>query len=147
MIEFSTLEQLSAPQAYELFRLRVDVFVAEQDCPYNELDDTDAHPETRHVLARGGEGRLLGCARVFPTAEGSCFGRFVVAPEARGTGLGAEILARSIEYTRRWEGDLVIEAQAGLVGYYSGFGFVAEGEEFLDTGIAHRRMRLRRGLD
>lgn len=68
MIDFFTLDQLSGPQAYELFRLRVDVFVAEQDCPYNELDDTDAHPETRHVLARGDDGRLLGCARVFPTA-------------------------------------------------------------------------------
>lgn len=146
MITFRSLAQLSGPEAFELFRLRVDVFVAEQNCPYNELDDVDADPATRHVLARGANGRLLGCARVFPTAESARFGRFVVAPEARGTGLGAEILTRSIEYARRWPGDLLLDAQAPLVGYYSGFGFVPEGAEFMDTGIPHRRMRLRRAI-
>ena len=49
-----------------------------------------------------------------------------------------------IEFTERFPGDLIVEAQSGLVGYYSQFGLVAEGEEFLDTGIPHRRMRLAR---
>ena len=52
---------------------------------------------------------------------------------------------RDSEYTERFPGDLIIEAQAGLVGYYSQFGFVAEGEEFLDTVVPHRVMRLTRG--
>ncbi len=144
MIEFRTLEELTGPEAYALFRLRVDVFVAEQNCPYNELDDIDADPETRHVLAWGEDGGLLACGRVFPTPDGPHFGRYVVTPAARGTGLGRELLEQAIGYTTRWEGDLVIEAQSGLVGYYNRFGFVEEGEEFLDTGVPHRRMRIRR---
>ncbi|MCP1387919.1 GNAT family N-acetyltransferase [Corynebacterium sp. TA-R-1] len=143
-IDFRTLDTLSGREAYQLFRLRVDVFVAEQSCPFAELDDVDAAEDTFHVLAWDEEGRLAGCARVFPDEEGSRFGRFVVAPSARGSGLGPEIVRACIEYTRRWPGDLVLDAQAGLVGYYSQFGFAAEGEEFLDTGIPHRRMRLRR---
>ncbi|WKD57078.1 putative acyltransferase [Corynebacterium capitovis DSM 44611] len=145
MIEFKTLADLSGLEAYHLFRLRVDVFVAEQQCPYNELDDIDVGPDTHHVLAWGPSGELRGCARVFPGADGPHLGRFVVAHSARGTGLGREILTRAIAYAQRWDGDLLIDAQAGLVSYYNAFGFVEEGEEFLDTGIPHRRMRLRRG--
>ena len=78
---------------------------------------------------------VVGCARVFPTDTGSRFGRFVVRPDYRGTGLGHEIVRAGIEYTQRWPGDLVIEAQAGLVGYCSQFGLVAEGEEFEPAGL------------
>ncbi|WP_255365866.1 GNAT family N-acetyltransferase [Corynebacterium sp. NML130628] len=87
---------------------------------------------------------MEGCARVFPTEEGSRFGRFVVAPSARGTGLGQRIAQTGIQLTERWPGDLIVEAQSGLVSYYEQFGLVAEGEEFLDTGVPHRVMRLRR---
>ncbi|MCT1462835.1 GNAT family N-acetyltransferase [Corynebacterium sanguinis] len=146
MIAISPLAQLTALQIHALFKLRVDVFVVEQQCPFAEIDDIDAHPDTRHLLAWSDEdpAELLGCARVFPTDSGSRFGRFVVAPAARGTGLGHEIVRTGIAYTQRFSGDLVIEAQSGLVGYYTGFGFVAEGEEFPDAGIPHVMMRLRR---
>lgn len=147
MIAFKSLHEMTPLEVHQLYKLRVDVFVAEQDCPYNEIDDQDANPDTRHILAiddAPSATTVVGCARVFPTDTGSRFGRFVMRPDYRGTGLGHEIVRAGIEYTQRWPDDLVIEAQAGLVGYYSQFGLVAEGEEFLDTGIPHRRMRLRR---
>lgn len=143
MITLKSLHEMTPLEVHQLYKLRVDVFVAEQNCPYNEIDDQDADPATRHILAFEGK-QLAGCARVFPTATGSRFGRFVVHPGQRGTGLGPEIVRAGIAYTERFEGDLIVEAQSGLVGYYSQFGLVAEGEEFLDTGIPHRRMRLGR---
>lgn len=147
-LEFKTLDDMTAREAYELFKLRVDVFVAEQNCPFNELDDVDAASDTFHILARNADGELAGCARVFPeNRDGvphSRFGRFVVAPFARGTGIGPKIVSAGLEFTRRWPGDLVIEAQTGLVGYYNRFGLVEEGEEFLDGTIPHILMRERR---
>lgn len=143
-LEFKQLDEMSAREAFELFKLRVDAFVVEQQCPFAELDDVDGGADTFHILARDGAGRLAGCARVFPTVEGPRFGRFVVAPFARGTGLGPDILRAGQEFTRRWPGDLVVEAQAGLVGYYNRFGFREEGEEFLDAGVPHVVMRERR---
>ncbi|AQQ14615.1 putative N-acetyltransferase YjcF [Corynebacterium glaucum] len=150
-LEFKRLDEMTSREAYDLFKLRVDVFVAEQQCPFAEIDETDAAPDTSHILAYDADGRLAGCARVFPTADtemtetpGSRFGRFIVAPFARGTGLGPRIVEAGIKFTERWPGDLVIEAQAGLVPYYNQFGFVEEGDEFLDTGIPHRVMRIRR---
>lgn len=142
-IQVAPLSELTSLEAFELFKLRVDVFVAEQHSPYRELDERDAHPDTLHLLAWNGTD-LEGCARVFPTEEGSQFGRFIVAPGARGTGLGPRIAQTGIQLTERWPGDLIVEAQSGLVPYYEQFGLVAEGEEFLDTGVPHRVMRLRR---
>lgn len=112
-IEFKTLDQLTAREAHELFKLRVDVFVAEQATPFAELDETDAAADTFHVLARA-------------------------------AGVGPALLAEAIEFSRRWPGDLLIDAQSGLTGYYERFGFVPEGEEFLDTGMPHVAMRLGR---
>lgn len=143
MISLKSLHEMTPLEVHQLYKLRVDVFVAEQNCPYNEIDDQDADPATRHILAFAG-GQLAGCARVFPTDTGSRFGRFVVHPDHRGSGLGPQIVRAGIEYTERFPGDLIVEAQAGLVGYYEQFGLVAEGEEFLDTGIPHRVMRLGR---
>ena len=141
MITFKSLVEMTPFEVHQLYKLRVDVFVAEQHCPYNEIDGRDADPDTRHILAFDREA-LVGCARVFPTEDGSRFGRFVVHPDFRGSGLGPQIVRTGIEYTERFPGDLIVEAQSGLVGYYEQFGLVAEGEEFLDTGIPHRTMRL-----
>lgn len=143
MISLKSLHEMTPMQVHQLYKLRVDVFVAEQNCPFKEIDDQDANPETRHILAFDGE-TLAGCARVFPTESGSRFGRFVVHPDFRGSGLGPQIVRTGIEYTERFNGDLIVEAQSGLVGYYEQFGLVAEGDEFLDTGVPHRKMRLAR---
>ena len=143
MISLKSLHEMTPIQLHQLYKLRVDVFVAEQNCPFKEIDDQDANPETRHILAFDGE-TLAGCARVFPTESGSRFGRFVVHPDFRGSGLGPQIVRTGIEYTERFNGDLIVEAQSGLVGYYEQFGLVAEGDEFLDTGVPHRKMRLAR---
>lgn len=143
MISLKSLHEMTPLEVHQLYKLRVDVFVAEQNCPFKEIDDQDANPETRHILAFDGE-TLAGCARVFPTESGSRFGRFVVHPDFRGSGLGPQIVRTGIEYTERFNGDLIVEAQSGLVGYYEQFGLVAEGDEFLDTGVPHRKMRLAR---
>lgn len=144
MISLKSLHEMTPLEIHQLYKLRVDVFVAEQNCPFNEIDDQDAHPDTRHILACDGD-TVVGCGRVFPTGTGSRFGRFVVHPDHRGSGLGPQIVRAGIEYSERFPGDLIVEAQAGLVGYYEQFGLVAEGDEFLDTGIPHHRMRLQRG--
>ena len=129
MISLKSLHEMTPLEVHQLYKLRVDVFVAEQNCPFNEIDDQDANPETRHILA---------------FEDGSRFGRFVVHPDFRGSGLGPQIVRTGIEYTERFDGDLIVEAQSGLVGYYEQFGLVAEGDEFLDTGVPHRKMRLAR---
>ena len=46
---FKSLDEMTPQQVHQLYKLRVDVFVAEQNCPFNEIDDQDADPETKHI--------------------------------------------------------------------------------------------------
>lgn len=141
------LTDLSPLEVHELYKLRVDVFVHEQQTPYAEIDDTDAHQDTRHVLAwrRGGtDNELMGVARVFPTDDAMVLGRLVVKPEFRGTGLSQQLIRSALTYAFENEPgkDVTLEAQAELIGFYGVFGFVPEGELYDDTGTPHQKMRM-----
>ena len=69
IITAAPLGQLAALDVHQLYKLRVDVFVHEQRCPYAEIDATDADPQTVHLLAWDTDSHeLLGTARVFPAA-------------------------------------------------------------------------------
>lgn len=128
---------MSGLEVHRLYKLRVDVFVHEQRCPYAEIDATDALETTTHLLVIDGD-ELLGTARLFPSAldgrDVAQFGRFALAPAARGTGVGPAIMEAAIEHA---DGPIYLEAQAPLVGYYSRFGFTVCGEEFDDEGVPH----------
>lgn len=152
-ISAAPLGQLAALDVHQLYKLRVDVFVHEQRCPYAEIDATDADPQTVHLLAWDADTHeLLGTARVFPAAPaddaaladatGAQIGRFALAPAARGTGLGRELLQAAVDLGEcmRPGQPLYLEAQAGLVDYYASFGFTPTGEPFDDEGIPHQPM-------
>ena len=152
-ISAAPLSQLAALDVHQLYKLRVDVFVHEQRCPYTEIDATDADPQTVHLLAWDADTHeLLGTARVFPAAPaddaaladatGAQIGRFALAPAARGTGLGRELLQAAVDLGERMHPGkpLYLEAQAGLVDYYAGFGFTPVGELFDDEGVPHQPM-------
>lgn len=141
------LKELSALEVHQLYKLRVDVFVNEQNCPYAEIDDTDAEPTTLHVTAweRDSYGRrnIVGTARLFPDeVDGekvSHLGRFVVTPRHRGKGVASSLMLQTLKLSYEQSPDLPVylTAQAPLQDYYAAFGFTACGEEFDDEGIPH----------
>lgn len=144
----SRLLEMSAREIHELYKLRVDIFVHEQRTPYAEIDDADIHPDTHHVLAWDAKANprvLVGCARISPAGEGeTLLGRIALTPSSRGTGRAPEMIDQALEFiAHTYPGnDVVLNAQAPLVGYYSQFGFEAEGELFDDAGVPHQPMRL-----
>jgi ElaA protein len=133
---------LDARTAYDVWRLRQDVFVVEQECPYPDLDRRDLEEGTRHVLLRDGD-ELMGYARVLDDGEVWRIGRVVLARQARGRGLADPLLETALQVCP--DRPVVMDAQTPLRGWYEGFGFEVSGEEFLDDGIPHLPMRLRRG--
>ena len=134
---------LAAREVHDVARLRQDVFVVEQECAYPDLDGRDPEPGTGHVLMRE-DGELLGYARVLDDATTWRIGRVVLARSARGRGLADGLVASALEHCRREDPgrDVVLDAQTPLAGWYAGFGFVVDGEEFLEDGIPHTPMRL-----
>lgn len=117
--------------------IRFAVFVEEQGVPEQmELDDADE--DCVHALAFEDE-RPVGTARLLPDGH---IGRMAVLKSRRGRGIGGLILARLIEAARaRGHREVLLSAQVHAAGFYRAHGFVEEGAEYLEAGIAHRRMR------
>lgn len=138
-LRVAAFPDLDAATLYELLRLRVDVFVAEQQCAYPDLDGRDTEPATRHLwLERA--ATPVAYLRVLDEPDGTArIGRVAVARDARRAGLARRLMADALE--RVGERDCVLHAQSYLVGFYQELGFVATGPEFLDDSIPHTPMR------
>ncbi len=133
---------LDARTLYRILQLRVDVFVVEQRCPYRELDGRDLEPATEQFWTES-EGDIAATLRVLVDPDGrSRIGRVATARRFRGRGLAAELMSAALVSTDRSE--VVLDAQTYLSGWYRRFGFVPAGPEFLEDGIAHLPMVLRR---
>lgn len=138
----SPLGQLGPLDVHALYKLRVDVFVAEQDCPFAEIDDTDANPETTHVLAWApgrDSSELTATLRVYGGDGVMHIGRVCTAPQWRGRGIAARLIRAGLELC----GDQPVEigAQSHLEQWYRQFGFSRSGPEYLDGTIPHVPMR------
>jgi ElaA protein len=132
--------ELTPGELYGLLRLRVDVFVVEQNCPYPELDGRDAEPGTVHLWFADDEGSVVSTIRVLENGEDRAIGRVATAVSARGRGLSAELVQRGIELC---EGRTIdIGAQAYLEHWYERFGFRRSGPDYVEDGIPHLPMRL-----
>ena len=142
-ITTAVLGEMAPLDVHALFKMRVDIFVHEQQCPFAEIDDTDADAATTHFLAHAESGELVGTARLFPAhidgRQVVQFGRFALAPSARGTGLGSDVVAAALNFAAQYHPGLAVylDAQAPLTGYYEKYGFQPCGKEFLEDGIPH----------
>ncbi len=144
VLRTARFDELTPAELYGLLRLRVDVFVVEQACPYPELDGRDAEPGTVHLWFADDEGRVLATIRVLENGEDRSIGRVATAASARSRGLSARLIRRGIELC---DGRTVdIGAQAYLEGWYERFGFRRSGPDYLEDGIPHLPMR-RAGRD
>jgi ElaA protein len=133
-------EQLTAQEFHDLVRLRIDVFVVEQACPYPELDGRDVEPGTEHHWIADGGRTVACCARTLTDPGGVVrIGRVVTAPDVRGRGLAAMLMRALV--ARHDGSPLALDAQSHLAAWYAAFGFEQAGDEFVEDGIPHVPMR------
>ncbi len=130
--------ELTAAEVYGLCRLRVDVFVVEQQCPYPELDGRDLEPATEHLWFEA-DGVPVATLRVLDDGEERAIGRVATAAGWRGLGLAARLMEEALE--SYGEGPLHLGAQAYLEGWYERFGFRRSGAGYVEDGIPHVPMR------
>ncbi|MEZ0165894.1 GNAT family N-acetyltransferase [Kineococcus sp. LSe6-4] len=138
LVREAALADLPPAVLYALLRLRVDVFVVEQECAYPELDGRDLEPTCVHVWAEV-DGTVAATLRVLRDADGrGRIGRVATAREFRGAGVAARLMERALELLTGSE--VVLDAQAHLQHWYARFGFVAQGDLFTEDGIPHVTM-------
>lgn len=134
-IRFGSWEILSA----DAKTIRFEVFVEEQGVPAEiELDEMDA--VCVHAVAYDGAGVPIGTGRLLPDGH---IGRMAVRGNARGSGVGGALLQALMSQARA-RGDLrvVLSAQTQAAPFYQRHGFVIDGDEFFEAGIAHIQMQL-----
>lgn len=134
-------DQLSNHQLYQLLKLRTDIFVVEQHCPYPELDNHDNHPNTQHLLGIY-DGKIIACARLLPanlTYPTPSIGRVAICAEFRSKGLGHELMAQALtQCNRRWKNEsITIGAQYHLRHFYLQHQFKEISDPYDEDGILH----------
>ena len=138
--------ELTTKELYEIIQLRIEVFIVEQNCPYQDTDSKDL--QSWHLMIYNQENKLIAYSRLLP--EGVSYkgyasvGRVVSSPSVRKTGIGKLLMAKSLEQIKLLFGNtpVKISAQSWLKKFYSSFGFQARGEEYLEDGIPHTQMAL-----
>ncbi|MGH3853673.1 MAG: GNAT family N-acetyltransferase [Pseudonocardiaceae bacterium] len=133
---------LSTAMIYALLRLRVEVFVVEQACPYPELDGHDLDRTTRHywLAPPGATADPQATLRLLEPRDGQFrIGRLCAARRARGQGEIRRLLQAALAEVG--DAPCVLDSQRHCVGLYSAYGFVVDGAEFTEDGIPHVPMR------
>jgi ElaA protein len=136
-------DELSLNEFHDIVAARIDVFVIEQDCPYQDLDGKDK--EALHVFALNEQQKLLAYTRVLPqniSYKEVSIGRVITTEIARGKGLGHELMKKSMEQVIANFGavDVRLSAQEHLQHYYGAHGFKKVSEMYLEDGIPHVEM-------
>ena len=137
--EFSSL---TVDELYALLRLRSEVFVVEQQCVFQDMDNKDQ--ECFHLLGFE-QNELVAYTRLVPPGETNgmpSIGRVVVAQSARGNGTGRLLMEKSIEETVRLFGitPIKIGAQLYLKSFYTSLGFEQTSDIYMEDGIEHIEM-------
>lgn len=147
MLEYQifSFSQLSNYAVYDVLRLRSEVFVVEQACIYQDIDDKDIHDDAMHVLAKE-NGQVVAYARLLPPGLSypqSSIGRVVIAQDYRNKGYAKELMQFAIiECQKRWpKQGIGIGAQVYLQAFYESLGFVPVSEAYLEDGIEHIDMQ------
>jgi len=131
--------ELSTPELYALLALRVEIFVVEQTCPYQEIDGRDLDPDTVHLWLSDSEG-VTSSIRLVTDPNGDIrLGRVVTRTNRRGRGLSTVLMNAAIEQIGQTAS--LLESQTHAQTFYERFGYVADGPEFLEDNIPHVLMR------
>jgi ElaA protein len=138
-IHAAHLDELTPRALLGILDVRQAVFVVEQQCVYRDIDSLDAAAGTVHLWIEDDTGRVVSTLRLLTEEGGHRIGRVATHADARGRGYSSALMRRAIDLSGP---PIVLSAQAYLVDWYAGFGFVESGERWVEDAIEHAPMRL-----
>lgn len=142
MFLLKSFNELTNEELYQVLRLRSEVFVVEQNCVFQDMDNKDQ--DSLHLMCFMDQA-LAAYTRVLPKGlnfEEVSIGRVITSPVYRGLGLGKEIMEQSIMVCEKQFGNspIRIGAQLYLKKFYNSLGFVEVGSVYMEDGIEHIEM-------
>jgi len=141
--QIKRFDALLPSEVYEILRLRNEVFIVEQKCPYQDIDQKDQF--SYHLFAKNEQGQIVAYLRILDkgqTFDDLSIGRVIVRKAERGTGLAKPMMLTAIEFIENTlsEHQIRISAQAHLQNFYRGVGFIPCSEVYLEDDIPHIEM-------
>lgn len=138
-IKIKYFDELNTTELYEILKLRQSVFVVEQKCPYNDIDEFD--PAAIHIMMIDND-ELIAYARILEKGtryKEVSIGRFLVKENFRKSGVGDKVFTRAIDYiTDDMKEDTIrIQAQTYMKNYYKKKGFEEISKAYLEDDIEH----------
>ena len=137
-----SFNELTTQEVYAILKLRNAVFIVEQNCPFLDADQYDAH--SWHLIGRV-DGQLAAYLRITDAGHKfaeACIGRVLTASEFRGQSFGIALMQEALNGMHQQFSKQAnrIGAQSYLLKFYGSFGFVVVGDEYLEDGIPHFEM-------
>lgn len=138
-----SFNDLTIDEYFELLYLRIAVFVVEQDCPYQEVDEKDR--KSFHLFGRTQNGEVIAVTRILPkeiSYKEISIGRVALKKEYRGKGIADTLMLETFKFIESKFGaqPVRISAQEYLINYYNKHGFKQIGESYLEDDIPHIEM-------
>ena len=133
------MDELTRDELYEIIKLRIEVFVVEQDCPYQDLDDKDKN--AYHLFAED-NGLVVAVLRILPEGvsfEDMAIGRLIVKKSYRGRGISKKMMNKAINFIINDlnKSKIRLSGQAYLIDFYESLGFKRVSDVYLEDGIDH----------
>lgn len=138
MVIIKEFKELTNYELVDIFKARVMVFVVEQNCPYQEVDELDKI--SYHAFIKEND-EILAYLRIIFKNDYAIIGRVITTK--RSMGYGKEILKEAISFIKDNKyNHIEIEAQTYAIGFYQKCGFIPYGNKFIMDGIEHIKMKL-----
>jgi ElaA protein len=137
-----TFAELTTHELYEILALRIEIFVIEQNCPYQECDGNDEHSIHLYGML---DDKIVAYVRILPAGisyETSSIGRVVTSSTVRGKGIGHMLMEKAVDRCTKLYGrsKITISAQEHLEGFYGKHKFLKASEMYLEDDIPHIKM-------
>lgn len=141
--EIKPFNELSVYELYNVFKLRSEVFVVEQNCVFLDMDDKDCL--AIHLLGKY-NGEIVAYSRLFDAGicyKNASIGRVVVGTNYRDKKWGHDLMRESIAGIQKHFGEsqITIGAQLYLKKFYESHGFIPTSEMYLEDDIPHIEMQ------
>jgi ElaA protein len=141
-IQIKQFDELTNIELYQILKLRVEVFVVEQNCPYQELDDKDS--EALHIYTKDNDEIICYLRILNMNQKMAAIGRIITHMEHRNKGIAKQLIQLAMDYIIKHSRaqKIYMQAQEHLAGYYEKFGFSQVSKMYLEDGIPHVDMEL-----
>ena len=132
-------DKLTTKELFHIYKLRVDVFVVEQQCPYHEIDDIDLI--SYHIYLQNDNSIILAYCRLYKQENTFHIGRVITSERRKG--YGTQIIKTAIEFAinKLHADSIIIEAQTYAKNFYEKIGFTQTSEPFEEDGIPLIQMK------